>query len=430
MADRDVRVMITFPDIFPHMAGNLPVNGADRVTHVGQLQGQNRHEKRFVVPQIFTAQFPELGPGDTGFPYKTGKIILHQFPAEPLVPGLNRGMSRKDAAGPNNFRSFVKGQPLLQHETGNSLQQKKCRVSLIDVIDSGFEAQLAQEFHATHPQQDFLFDACPLIRRVKPVRDSTVLNRVSRQIRIQQIQRDAPHLDLPYVRIKGAPGQIDGHLGFIPQIILNDLQGHVGQVVLGILGDLDSILIDNLMEITVFIVKPHSHQRNVQIACRLEMIAGKGPQTAGIDGNRFMQSVFRGKVGNGIGRLDFRCRKDPFVDVFLFHILVEKLENLPITSCIEGIVRRFLQLVRRDHLQHPDGVIHHFIPCLGIQRCKQIENPRIPGPPDVVCQLSQSRDFLRQMCNSGKIAEMGLGGYASRKSMPFLCSFLPAEKFS
>src|ERR1044071_3337503 len=55
---------------------------------------------------------------------------------------------------------------------------------------------------------------------------------------------------------------------------------------------------DDLAEVALLIEQPYAHDRDAQVACGLELIAGDVAEPSGVDGQRLGKSEFHAEVGH------------------------------------------------------------------------------------------------------------------------------------
>ena len=118
------------------------------------------------------------------------------------------------------------------------------------------------------------------------------------------------------------------------------------------------------------------------------MVAGQNPQTAGVDGQGFMQPE-RGR------EIDHRALVEvAAMDVapapLLAHILVQAAEGV-VDAAVEHQFRGALfHLLRGDLVQEGDGVVLHLAPEMRIQVGEDADDLGMPRPPQVVRQRAQA----------------------------------------
>ncbi|OPY87245.1 MAG: hypothetical protein A4E72_01518 [Syntrophus sp. PtaU1.Bin208] len=379
--DGDIQFVKALPDIAPHAARHLPMDLADPVAKLTHLETQNGHEERLVVAGFLQPQVIELRPGDPRPFDEICEIMFDEILGESLVSRLYRRMGGKNATTPHHFTGLIKIQPFLGHQELNQAENEKGRMPFIEVIETGFDAQFAKQTNASRPQEQFLFYPRSLVRRIETSRYFSVLGGVAGNIGIQEINRQTADLHLPDIRIEGPPRKLEGNLHLVPLLILDNLQGHIGEVTFRIFRDLDPVLINELFEIPVPVQEPDPHQGDIEIAGRLDVVSGKDAQSARIDRQALMEAIFRGKIGDRGRPLDLRRTCQPPAKRLIRHVAVKLLHDGLIEAQINGIVLCFKEPLCRDCFQHANGIVAHFRPELGVQGVEQLKGAGIPCPP-------------------------------------------------
>src|ERR1700680_5137802 len=83
-----------------------------------------------------------------------------------------------------------------------------------------------------------------------------------------------------------------------PAVLANRrLQRQLIDVRLHILFQLPTVAIQTLAKISLPVKQTDADQRNAESGCALNMVSRKDAEPAGINGKRFMQPEFRGKIG-------------------------------------------------------------------------------------------------------------------------------------
>ena len=83
-----------------------------------------------------------------------------------------------------------------------------------------------------------------------------------------------------------------------PNASLHRLNGQRVEIVVAVAFLLPAVGVQQLAEITLLIEQSDADERQVEIARRLQMIAGKNAQAAGINGQAFGEAVFGRKIGD------------------------------------------------------------------------------------------------------------------------------------
>ena len=83
------------------------------------------------------------------------------------------------------------------------LEAEKAGVALVGVEDLRMDVEGAQRPDAADAEDDLLAEAVLLVAAVEAVRDRNDLRRVLRHVRVEEIERDAAHVDAPHVDLGG-----------------------------------------------------------------------------------------------------------------------------------------------------------------------------------------------------------------------------------
>src|SRR5262249_16457606 len=149
-----------------------------------------------------------------------------------------------------------------------------------------------------------------------------------------------------------------------------------------------------LLKITLRVNEAHADQRQAEVTGLLAMIPGENAEAAGIDRKRDVQPEFGRKIGDRIPgqiRMLFTkprpSRRQGFVKSH--HDAVVMAEE-------RGIGSGRLQLGGRDLLQEFDRIVMGQLPQSFIQVLKKPARVRLPTPPQVIGQLSQTPDASRR----------------------------------
>ena len=98
-------------------------------------------------------------------------------------------------------------------------------------------------------------------------------------------------------------GSLTVTLQVLSVAVLHGQDGQRVEIVFEVALLLPAIGIQVLAEISLLIEQAHADQRQIEIARRFHVVAGKHAQAAGIDGQAFGEAVFGGEVGDRACRL-------------------------------------------------------------------------------------------------------------------------------
>ena len=117
---------------------------------------------------------------------------------------------------------------------------------------------------------------------------------------VQQVERNAADVCLPDARLHGSTAHSDFNKQRRAFVCQHQFKRQFADVAFAISFLLPTLRVDALLEIAIAIKQTDSKQRQVQIACRLQMIARQNAQAAGIERQRAMDAELRTKISDGI----------------------------------------------------------------------------------------------------------------------------------
>ena len=118
------------------------------------------------------------------------------------------------------------------------------------------------------------------------------------------------------------------------------------------------------------------------------MISCKDPQSAGIDGQGFMQAEFCREIDNRPVIYIAAVYNAP--GLVLFDIFIQPPEGMVDTAVEHQFGGAFLHLFRGDLLQEGDRVVLDLAPECWVQIREDADNLRMPCPLEVVCQCTKT----------------------------------------
>ena len=189
------------PHVVKHLLRYLAVQPADGIAVRRSVQRQHGHREALVaVVQIAAAQRHQLLKIDPHFGAVIRKVMVHQARIEQVDAGRHRRVGGEDIAGAGRFQGLVERQFFLAHEQPDLFQGEEGGMALVHVEDGGLQTHGLERAHAADAQHDLLPDARIVVAAVERIGDVAVLRQhVFRDVGIQQVQRDAPHLQLPHL---------------------------------------------------------------------------------------------------------------------------------------------------------------------------------------------------------------------------------------
>ena len=246
----------------------------------------------------------------------------------------------------------------------------------------------AQRAHAAHAQQQLLADADALVAEVEAGRQLAVLLGVSVDVGVEQEQLVAADRDLPHLRAQRLARQRDLD---DDRLAVRGQRGLGGQQLrrrAHVFGVLPAVAADALAEVRLPVEQAHRHQRQPQVGRALQVVAREHAQAARIDGQRFVDAELRRKV---------RDRADaqrPGVDRAPGARRAQVVAQLAVGAvdprAQRGVAREIVEALRREAGQHRDGIVVRRPERLGVEVPKQLDDVRVPGPPQVPRQLGRA----------------------------------------
>jgi len=212
---------------------------------------------------------------------------------------------------------------------------------------------------------------------------------------VHQDQLVAPDVELVKPGEKTAPWQIDRDGDRFVLFVIEGDQRQIVEVQFDVAGFLPSILADLLREVAVGIEETDCHQGQTEIAGFLEMIAREHAQTASVNHQGLVQTVFKREISDLLIlqlRIGFA---EP--GVILVHVGI-KLAHGPVVAFEEVAV--FDQIIKDlafNLAQEDDRVVGGLFPAEGINFLEHARGFRVGDPPKVVGKLSQPLDAVGQV---------------------------------
>ena len=105
--------------------------------------------------------------------------IVHQLPAESIVPGRHRRV-RGEQALPLGLCQGIRKADTGLDPFAHQLQGKKRRMPLVHMEHRRLNPQPAKQSHAAHAKQDFLHDASRVVATVNALREVSKMRLVGR----------------------------------------------------------------------------------------------------------------------------------------------------------------------------------------------------------------------------------------------------------
>ena len=171
---------------------------AHAVVVVGGAHREDGHrEARVSVLRIDAAEGEELVFGEAEGGAVRAEVVLDEGGLERVVAGGDGRVRREDAAGAVGFARDREADAALAHGAADALDGQKRRVAFVHVAHGRREAHGFERVDAADAEHDFLPDAELLIAPVERAGDGAVGGRVVFDVRVEEKERNAPHLHAP-----------------------------------------------------------------------------------------------------------------------------------------------------------------------------------------------------------------------------------------
>ena len=218
------------------------------------------------------------------------------------------------------------------------------------------------------------------VASIKPIGQVAIfLQNIVVNIGIQQINRNAPDLHLPYLREERAPGHGYRYLDGLARGVGLQLHRLIDIVIdrIGLL--LKAVRVEVLLEVTFLIENADSDQGDAQIAGALQMIAAEHAQAAGVILQALGQAKLHRKISDG--RLPLQLTKLPGEPGMVgAHIFVKGTADAGVMRHEGRIARERVQALLARPTQHPFGIVSRLLPQIWIEPAKQGDGFVVPSP--------------------------------------------------
>ncbi len=138
-----------------------------------------------------------------------------------------------------------------------------------------------------------------------------------------------------------------------------------------------------------------------EVGTFLEVVAGEDAQSTGVDGERGVEAVLRGEIGEG-RRNGAAALREPAAlgGLGTLEIVHDGVVSLQKVVALGGVAED----VVGEQGEHADGVVVAVAPGVGIEGPEEVPGGPMPAPPEVVGQPAEALDALgevRQMVSRG-----------------------------
>ena len=193
-------------------------------------------------------------------------------PRESVVAGWNRRVGGEACHASNLMMGVGKGHPIFMHQIADHLQRPKSRVPLVQVVDTGVDAQSVQRFDAANTEHQFLTNARSLVAAIQPAGQLTVFRLVALHIAVEKIKPHTAHMHQPDFRHQLAVTGVDRNRDRLSLGVTRGLHRQVIDLGYQVVFALVSILVQVLAKVPLCVVEPDPDQGNAQAGRTLDVV--------------------------------------------------------------------------------------------------------------------------------------------------------------
>ena len=184
------------------------------------------------------------------------------------------------------------------HAPPDQLEHRERAVPLVQMHDAGRDAQRGERAHAADAEQQFLADADAVVAAVEPRRQLAIFGLIAVDVRVEQQQRAAPDGQLSRrarrsCRCASRSSIDDRHAVGRPPA-----RSAAGGCRRRCSPRAASRRVEPLAEVALVVVQADADERNAEIRCALDVVAGENAEAARVDRQRFVQPELGREIGD------------------------------------------------------------------------------------------------------------------------------------
>ena len=226
------------------------------------------------------------------------EVLADELGVKDLVAGRHGRVRREDASMPRRAPAPPSiRQRLVLHEPPDALERHERRVPLVDMIDRGLEAERLEGAKAAEPEDDLLPDAHLAVAAVELAGDARGGARGFRGGWCRGGRAaSGPTCTRHIAACTGSPARSTMTVRWLAVFVALAADRHVVPVVVGVVLLLPAVEVEALLEVAFLVEQPDRHERQAEVACGLEVVAGEDAEAARIDGDAFVDAVLHAEV--------------------------------------------------------------------------------------------------------------------------------------
>src|SRR5208282_4984757 len=354
----------------PHRPRNLAVQGRHRIGAAGKFEPQDRHAELFlVVVGAHASEAHQIIVREAKLITQGPQMLFDEIGIEAVVTGRDRGVRGEDDFARNLARGGHKIHALFLHATANRLENCEAAVAFVQMKHSRRDAHGSECTEAAHAQQKFLAYAGAAIAAIEARGEIAIFRRIALHIRIQQKKIAPSDLRTPDLGADRAASCLNFDHDRFAILADRRLYGALVDVRVNILFLLPAAAVETLQEVALAVEQTYADEWNVEIGRTLDVIAGQHAESAGIDGQRFVQSEFSREICNWA--CPQQCCMFRAPGVVGLHILLLAAVDI-IDAAVQGKFRGpALDLAEGKFIQKCDRILIQFAPARGVEIAKK-----------------------------------------------------------
>ena len=354
----------------------------NRVGAAGKQEPENGHTERFMVIFGMLAAKPHQPVlRNAQLVAQRAQVLLDQIAVEPVVTRGHRGVGGEDHFAGNLMRSGVEVQAFFLHAITDRLQHRETAVPLVEMENTRRNAHGLEGAKAADAEEQLLANAGASVAAIEARGQFQILGCVAGYVGVEQQKVAAADLDAPDLGANRAAAGFNFDHHRFPVFANGQFHGELVDVGLQVLFLLPAVLVQALQEVALPVEQADADEGNAQVGCTLDVVSGEHAQAAGINGQRFVQTKLRGKIGNRAGPEHPGIHGAPgAVCPQIFLLAAIDIVDAAMQTEFGGAAFDFSQ----GHLvEQRDGILIELPPAGGIEIAKQADAVVVPTPAEI-----------------------------------------------
>ena len=353
------------------------MQAADAHRLVGEAQrGVGGAEPLARIARPLAPEVHKSVEGDADLRQVRAEQVPHEAGVEVVAAGGDGRVRGEDDARAGDQPGLFERHLARGAQLADALERAQEAMSFVEVENTGIESQGPEHPHAADAEHDLLAQAAVGLRHVQAVGDAPQVLRVGLEVGVEEDQRDTPDLRPPHR---------DAHVALTDRRFdldpLDLVDGQVRAAVLGVHLELASTLVDVLPAEALLVKEADRHERQAEVARRLQVVARQHAEAARVDGQALREAELEREVGDAERRLRIH---EPRVALVVIAVRgLRLLEGSLDLWSFQGAAHSFLTQLGEEQ----DRVFARRLPELGVEAAEESLDAGLPGPEQVVCEL-------------------------------------------